>query len=134
MYSVVKLVLLCGAVGLGLWTDGALASPRDGFHLPWSTQPGARRFHDGVVRHGRRDPSPPKQMNSTQLICDKKAPVAKAPKDNIWGPLTDVETAGVLSWLFQQKDLNLTARPVGTFTNLTRPITNESFASLDNTV
>ena len=32
----------------------------------------------------------------------------KAPKSNPWAPLTNLETAGVVEWLFAQEDLNLT--------------------------
>ncbi|PYH71223.1 membrane copper amine oxidase [Aspergillus vadensis CBS 113365] len=33
----------------------------------------------------------------------------KSPKKNIWGELTDVETASLVQWLFHQPELNLTA-------------------------
>ncbi|OJI80543.1 hypothetical protein ASPTUDRAFT_129166 [Aspergillus tubingensis CBS 134.48] len=35
--------------------------------------------------------------------------VIKSPNENVWGGLTDVETASVVQWLLQQPELNLTA-------------------------
>jgi primary-amine oxidase len=45
--------------------------------------------------------------NETQSPCDSAYPIT-APKENVWGGLTDVEAAGVASWLFAQTELNLT--------------------------
>ena len=42
--------------------------------------------------------------------CDADATInVKAPKTNVWADLTREETTSVIAWLFDQKDLNLTA-------------------------
>lgn len=48
-----------------------------------------------------------RSINETESPCDIAYPVV-APKENPWGGLTDVEAAGVASWLFSQTELNLT--------------------------
>ncbi|KAK8234385.1 membrane copper amine oxidase [Phyllosticta capitalensis] len=51
----------------------------------------------------------PIRLRDTGASCS--APVAQsivAPKSNVWAGLTDAEAASVISWLFSQKDLNLT--------------------------
>jgi primary-amine oxidase len=45
----------------------------------------------------------------TTACVDSNAVSITAPKRNVWGSLTDAETAAVTQWLFAQPDLNLTA-------------------------
>lgn len=48
-------------------------------------------------------------VSSAVPTClESNATVITAPKENIWGGLTDIEAAGVVSFLFSQADLNLT--------------------------
>ncbi|KAK0724664.1 copper amine oxidase [Lasiosphaeris hirsuta] len=50
------------------------------------------------------------QRRATELesCAETLTTTTSAKKVNIWAPLTDVETAGVVEWLFAQEDLNLT--------------------------
>jgi primary-amine oxidase len=53
-----------------------------------------------------------------------------APKKNIWTGLTDPEAASVLSWLFKQADLNLTAaKDAGDWDNTMYGIDHRLFLS-----
>lgn len=51
-----------------------------------------------------------RQLNGTDAPdCVPHDPMdIEAPKDNIWGGLTNVEAAGVTQWLFAQPEMNLT--------------------------
>lgn len=92
-----------------LWFDYVSASLRGALRGPWVEHTGARRYQRDVVRR-RADP-PSGAMNSSPLHCQAPAPEVKAPKDNVWDPLSHVETASILEWLFHQKELNLTITP-----------------------
>ncbi len=66
--------------------------------------PGKKKVSDHIKRaldHARRTTELPSCVETL-------ANAIKAPKPNPFAPLTDVETAGVVEWLFEQKDLNLT--------------------------
>lgn len=48
--------------------------------------------------------------NTTVAACsDAAAHAITAPYENVWGGLTDAEAVSVVSWLFAQPALNLTA-------------------------
>ena len=49
-----------------------------------------------------------KRATQESACVSRDAAVSDAPKSNIWQGLTGPETASVLKWLFQQKELNLT--------------------------
>jgi primary-amine oxidase len=49
-----------------------------------------------------------RDANETASCTETAATAIKAPKPNIWGPLTNDEAASVVAWLFAQEDLNLT--------------------------
>jgi len=109
--------------------DGVSALSEPGIRLPYSEHPRSWRYQNNVVRHGGGELGVREPINSTQLICQNPAPPVQAPKHNVWGGLTDVETASVLGWLFHQKDLNLTASHGPPFGNLTAPPKNVTQAS-----
>ncbi|KAJ5139695.1 membrane copper amine oxidase, partial [Penicillium atrosanguineum] len=60
-----------------------------------------QKLDDRDLDYGRShtDPGPCLESNFTEVL---------APRTNIWTGLTDPEAASVLSWLFDQTDLNLT--------------------------
>lgn len=49
-----------------------------------------------------------KRAKTLETCAKTLATEITAPKANIWGALNDVETAGVVEWLFAQEELNLT--------------------------
>ena len=100
------------ALLLAYWVSVVSAFSHGDQRIPYGSHPRSWRYQNNVVRHGdhlqdisSRDTS----INSTQIICKNPAPAIQAPKINTWSGLTDVETASILTWLFAQKDLNLTA-------------------------
>ncbi|KAK3361962.1 amine oxidase catalytic domain-containing protein [Lasiosphaeria ovina] len=77
--------------------------------VPWVRNKGStqKKISDAVKRaingQQRRNNSEPEPECALVLTT-----TTIAPKTNIWAPLSDVETAGVVEWLFAQADLNLT--------------------------
>ncbi|GKT48761.1 uncharacterized protein ColSpa_08942 [Colletotrichum spaethianum] len=62
----------------------------------------ARKILQG---HQRRQ-----EYNQADQTCiESEAVSITAPKENIWSGLTELETISVVSWLFAQPELNLTA-------------------------
>ena len=116
--------LVLAASSLG----GVAAVSQGGLRLPYSQHPRSWRYQKDVRRRANEELGTGNAINSTQLICQNPAPLARAVKQNVWGGLTDVETASVLSWLFAQKDLNLTAHERSSHGNLTAPPKNTSHA------
>ena len=47
-----------------------------------------------------------REVNGSACV-EISPPDFKAPKENVWSGLTDIETANVTKWLFEQKELNL---------------------------
>ncbi len=99
-----------------LWVDMASATLRGQLKAPWTLPGRSRRLQHSALRKRAGD------TNRTQLLCQATAPAISAPRLNVWGSLTDVETAAVLEWLYRQPELNLTAGPpeLPSFTNFTR--------------
>src|SRR3569833_2272115 len=110
--------LACMGIALIISADTPLASLRGELRSPRTVEASHHRRMQRSVERNRDDSA----ANSTKLLCQTAAPAVTAPKANVWGPLTDLETASILEWLFHQKELNLTTRPTGPpFGNQTLP-------------
>src|SRR3569833_2757126 len=94
--------LACLGFALIFCADTALASLRGELRSPWTVDASHHRRRQRCVVRNRDDSA----ANSTNLLCQTAAPAVTAPKANVWGPLTDLETASILEWLFHQKELN----------------------------
>ena len=106
-----RAVLLTVAI-LVLYADFTAANLRGGAfpyngrrNQLWRSQP-----HAVLSTVKRQAPSygGNESITGTQGSCYSVAPETKAAKKNVWAPLTDLEVRGVVSWLFQQHELNLT--------------------------
>lgn len=98
---------LLPTVLVGLLAQDVLALPGPKPKSSWVRKGGGRgkRQIHNVLRQraeGRRD------LNETATCAEALAAPIKAPKANVWGPMTDDEAAAVVAWLFAQGDLNLT--------------------------
>ncbi|KAK4208151.1 copper amine oxidase [Rhypophila decipiens] len=83
-------------------TEDVFARPTVEPKLPWAYKGPSRKKMSNHIRRAMGK----KANNET---CAKTlAKDITAPKANIWGALSDVETAGVVEWLFAQPELNLT--------------------------
>lgn len=92
--------LLAAAVLASELLPAATALPK----TPWARQ--------RVQSHSRRllGASLDKRGEEPKEDCMVKSALdIDAPKENIWGGLSQAEAAGVAAWLFAQGDLNLTA-------------------------
>jgi primary-amine oxidase len=49
-----------------------------------------------------------RQYANTSLCVIEEALKTTAPKENVWGSLSDEEASSIVHWLFAQSDLNLT--------------------------
>jgi primary-amine oxidase len=63
----------------------------------------------GTQRYGPWSKRTKSAFNTTTYSCASTAPSVTASKPNVWAPLTETESASVVKWLFEQKDLNLTS-------------------------
>lgn len=76
--------------------------------MRWSNQRGkklARTVVRSVLEGRSHDNS-----NSKSTVCNtSEANIISAPYDNVWAGLSDQEVVSVVSWLFGQESLNLTA-------------------------
>lgn len=92
------------------WADLALARPNSEekvpTHMRWSNQRG-KRLAGAVVQNMLEGRS---HDNSKATTCNtSQANIISAPYDNVWAGLSDQEALSVVSWLFGQESLNLTA-------------------------
>lgn len=91
---------LLGLLTLGLLVPDALAAPK----APWANQRakgfGRRAFGASIDKRW--------DLNQRDTCVVKDALDIEAPKENIWGGLTEPEAVSVVHWLFAQPDLNLT--------------------------
>lgn len=71
---------------------------KSGFH--------GRRWENSTYTTSTVSSSLPSSTGYVPTCADANA--ITAPKENVWGGLTDVEAAGVTAWLFAQAELNLT--------------------------
>lgn len=92
------------------WADLVLAHPsfeeRAPAHRRWSIQRG-RKFAGDVHRDVSKSPS--HDSSKTTACNTSQSNTISAPYDNVWAGLSDQEAVAVVSWLFGQKRLNLTA-------------------------
>ena len=82
-----------------LWTDLSLARPKSS----WVRQ-GGRRPKNSVnpaAESGRN-------LQTRSACIDANATTVKAPFQNVWNELSNEEAAGVVKWLFQHPEFNLT--------------------------
>lgn len=95
--------LVTSLLFLSTLTEDVFARPTVEPKIPWAYKGPSRKK---MSNHIKRAMGGKKVNNET---CAKTlAKDITAPKANIWGPLTDIETAGVVEWLFAQPELNLT--------------------------
>lgn len=88
------------ALLLGLLAQDVVAAPQP--KSDWVQNAKSRKKMTDILNGKiRRD------LNTT-LCSESAARTVSAPKQNVWGGLTDEEAASVVSWLFAQPDLNLT--------------------------
>lgn len=92
------------------WADLALARPKSEervpTHMRWSNQRGkklARTVVQNMLEGRSHDKSKATTCNTSE------ANIISAPHDNVWVGLSDQEAVSVVSWLFGQESLNLTA-------------------------
>ena len=89
---------------LGHFTHGVLSAPKPDPKAAWVRQGRTRK---GLTRGWKRWENDTAAV-STPACVDSNYTQISAPKDNVWGGLTDVEAASVTQWLFAQSELNLT--------------------------
>ena len=96
--------LASSALALSLLAHDALARPSYDPKPAWMRNGPGKKHVSNIFRRAvdsqRRAELPDCAETLTTQI--------KAPKANPWAPLTNVETASVVEWLFAQADLNLT--------------------------
>lgn len=95
--AITRLLLITFAAVLLLTT---LSSARPQPKAAWVRGARARLAKSSKWNHKR-------YVNGSACI-ETSPPDFVAPKDNVWGGLTDVEAASVTKWLFGQRELNLT--------------------------
>lgn len=77
--------------------------------LPKQNHDSRRDLYHGLgQRLDDRDLNYGRSLTSTESCLESNFTKVLAPRKNIWAGLTDPEAASVLSWLFDQIDLNLT--------------------------
>ncbi|KAF2225193.1 hypothetical protein BDZ85DRAFT_233684 [Elsinoe ampelina] len=87
----------------------ALAAPKP--KAPWVRQHQAERAKKLLLKSGALGRRGDNETHNPPVEADGGCATFKtttAPSDNVWGALTNDESAAVASWLFSQPDLNLT--------------------------
>ncbi|KAK4186305.1 putative copper amine oxidase [Podospora australis] len=94
------------ALVLTTFAQDALAAPK----APWIRPGGGYYGKKKMSNHIKRaiEGNNQKRAPETPFCAESLTTTVKAPKDNVWGTLVDVEIASVVEWLFAQEDLNLT--------------------------
>lgn len=122
-YFVALKGLLCWVIVAALLLDivSSVDFHRDPRDWDRNTRARQRLHHVSRNKATARSPLPRlRPANESQATCQAFAPEVKAAKENVWAPLTGPETSALLSWLFQQRELNLTrALDNPWFSNLT---------------
>lgn len=96
--------LLTSALLLSSATQDVFARPSPEPKIPMRHKGAAKKKMANHIKRAMEG----KRAQPVETCAETLATSITAPKANIWGALTDVETAGVVEWLFAQEDLNLT--------------------------
>lgn len=96
--------LLTSALLLSSATQDVFARPSPEPKIPMRHKGPARKKMANHIKRAMEGNRP----RTVETCAETIAADITAPKANIWGALTSVETAGVVEWLFAQDDLNLT--------------------------
>ncbi|KAK3384889.1 copper amine oxidase [Podospora didyma] len=97
--------IVTSALLLTSLAQDVLARPSPEPKLPWGRHGAGKKK---MADHIKRAMAGERRANNESACAYTLTTTITAPKPNIWGPLTDVETASVVEWLFAQDDLNLT--------------------------
>ncbi|KAK3690111.1 amine oxidase catalytic domain-containing protein [Podospora appendiculata] len=97
--------LLASALLLTSLSQDVFARPNPEPKVPWVRKGSGRKK---MAHNLKRAVEGERRATEPETCAQTVTTTITAPKANVWGELIDVETAGVVSWLFAQKDLNLT--------------------------
>ncbi|CAJ2507483.1 Uu.00g086690.m01.CDS01 [Anthostomella pinea] len=83
----------------------ALPQPKVPARMQWAHNRGKK-----IARNALRQSLEGRSYSNVSVACStSQAASITAPSDNVWAGLTDIEAVSVVSWLFGQSSLNLTA-------------------------
>lgn len=100
--------LVSSAILVSLLTNGVASRPSPDPKASWVRTRGKKNLLKNSKRWSNDTTAPTTSAAAAPSCVDSNATSITAPKDNIWGGLTDLEASSVVSWLFDQPELNLT--------------------------